>query len=152
MVNIDKAIDVIDRYINMPGGLLECLHGLQAVFGYVPKESINDIAEGFNISRAEVHGVISYYHDFKTSPRGRKVVRVCQAEACQAMGSRALTKRVEDLLGRKIGETGDDGAYSLEAVYCFGNCSLSPNVEIDGKLHPRVKSDNFEKLVKGGGA
>ena len=152
MVNIDKAIDVIDRYINMPGGLLECLHGLQAVFGYVPKESINDIAEGFNISRAEVHGVISYYHDFKTSPRGKKVVRVCQAEACQAMGSRALTKRVEDLLGIKIGETRDDGAYSLEAVYCFGNCSLSPNVEIDGKLHARVNSDNFEKLVKGGGA
>lgn len=151
MVDINKAVEVINRYKNLPGGLLECLHGLQAVFGFVPKETIDDIAEGFNISRAEVHGVISYYHDFKTSPNGRKVVRICQAEACQAMGSRDLTKRIEGLLGINVGETSDDGSYSLEAVYCFGNCALSPNIEIDGRLHARANSDNFEKLVKGDG-
>lgn len=149
MIDIDTSIQVINRYKNIKGGLLECLHALQEVFGYVPKETIDHIAEGFNISRAEVHGVISYYHDFKTSPRGRKVVRICQAEACQAMGSRELTHKVEELLGIKMGETGKDGAYSLEAVYCFGNCALSPNLEIDGKLHARVSLDNFEKLVKG---
>lgn len=149
MVEIDKAIEVIKRYQNTPGGLLECLHGLQKVYGFVPKETIDDIAEGFNISRAEVHGVISYYHDFKTTPRGRKVVRICQAEACQAMGSRDLTARVEELLAIKVGETRNDGAYSLEAVYCFGNCALSPNLEIDGKLHARVNSDNFETLIEG---
>ena len=149
MENTDKAVEVINQYKDIPGGLLECLHGIQSVFGFVPKETIDDIADGFNISRAEVHGVISYYHDFKTSPRGKKVVRICQAEACQSMGSRDLTKRVEEILRVKVNETREDGAVSLEAVYCFGNCALSPNVEIDGKLHARVTSDNFEKLVKG---
>ena len=78
-------------------------------------------------------------------------MRICQAEACQAMGSRELTHKIEGLLGIKMGETGKDGAYSLEAVYCFGNCALSPNLEIDGKLHARMSPDNFEKLVEGEG-
>ena len=150
MVDIIGAKNIIDRYTALPGGLLECLHGLQGVYGYVPKETVDLMADGFNLSRAEVHGVISYYHDFKTSPQGRKVVRVCQAEACQSMGSRGLTDRVKEVLGIEMGDTSTDGEYSLEAVYCFGNCALSPNVEIDGKLHARVSSDNFERLLKQG--
>lgn len=151
MVDLDKATDVINRFKDLQGGLLECLHALQHVFGFVPKETIDSVADGFNISRAEVHGVISYYHDFKTSPQGRKVVRICQAEACQAMGSRDLTKKVEALLGTEVGKTSDNGDYTLEAVYCFGNCALSPNLEIDGKLHARVAPDNFEAILKGEG-
>jgi|TARA_R110002096_G_scaffold257381_1_gene451028 formate dehydrogenase subunit gamma len=150
MTDLTQAADIVERFKKMPGGLLECLHAVQAAFGYVPKETVDIMADGFNISRAEVHGVISYYHDFRTSPSGRTVVRVCQAEACQAMGSRELTDRIVDLLGLNVGETSKD--YTLDAVYCFGNCALSPNVEINGTLHPRVSSDNFEKLVKAGGA
>jgi formate dehydrogenase subunit gamma len=150
MMDLDKARDVISKFKDYEGGLLECLHGIQHAFGYVPKETIDLMADAFNLSRAEVHGVISYYHDFKTKPSGRCVVRVCQAEACQAMGSRALSERVIKVLGLEMGKTSDDGEYSLEAVYCFGNCALSPNVEIDGKLHARVRPDDFEQLLKAG--
>lgn len=148
MPDLKQAADIVERFKKRPGGLLECLHAMQAAYGYVPKETVDSMADGFNISRAEVHGVISYYHDFKTSPSGRTVIRVCQAEACQAMGSRELTDHIVDFLGLDVGDTNDD--YTLDAVYCFGNCALSPNVEINGKLHSRARSDNFEKLVKEG--
>ena len=148
MADLDEAKEIIGRYINLQGGILECLHALQHAFVYVPMETVDIMAEGFNISRAEVHGVISYYHDFKTSPGGRTVVRICQAEACQAMGSRKLTDQVKELLGLELGESNED--YSLEAVYCFGNCALSPNIEVNGKLQPRANKDNFEKLLKSG--
>lgn len=147
MIDMVKAQHIVDNHKDLEGGLIECLHALQHSFGYVPKETIDVAAEGFNISRAEVHGVISYYHDFKTKPHGKTVVKVCQAEACQAMGSRALTDHVEKTLGMEVGETTED--YSLEAVYCFGNCALSPNVEIDGKLHARVGQDDFDGLISG---
>jgi len=150
MADLDKAKEIIRCFKDIEGGLLECLHALQHAFGFVPKETVDIIADGFNLSRAEVHGVISYYHDFKTSPGGRTVVRICQAEACQAMGSRALTDQVAKLLGLNIGETNED--YSLEAVYCFGNCALSPNIEVNGKLQARASKDNFEKLLKSEGA
>jgi len=149
MVDIREATDIIDRYTDLPGGLLECLHGVQSVYGFVPKETIDLMADGFNLSRAEVHGVISYYHDFKTSPQGRKVVRICQAEACQSMGSRELSTRVEEVLGIKVGKTSENGDVSLEVVYCFGNCAISPNIEIDGKLHARVDKNNVENLLSG---
>lgn len=148
MADLDHAKKIVEEFEKVEGGLLECLHAIQKAFGYVPKETIDIMADGFNISRAEVHGVISYYHDFRTSPAGRTVVRVCQAEACQAMGSRDLTKRVEEILGLEIGTS--TAEITLEAVYCFGNCALSPNLEIDGKLHARVDKDNFEKLLKPG--
>ena len=147
MVNIDKAIDVIDRYINMPGGLLECLHGLQAVFGYVPKESINDIAEGFNISRAEVHGVISFYHDFKTHPVGRNRVQICRSEACQSMGSRQLESHAKQRLGIDYHQTTDDGNISLEPVYCLGNCACSPSIRVNDKVFARVDQHRFDELM-----
>nr|WP_250646706.1 NAD(P)H-dependent oxidoreductase subunit E [Pseudemcibacter aquimaris] len=146
---MDKAQEIIAEYTSLPGGVLECLHGLQGVFGYVPKETIDLIADGFNISRAEVYGVISYYHDFRTSPAGRKIVRICQAEACQAMGSRELTERVEEILGIQTGKTSENGDVTLEAVYCFGNCAISPNLEIDGKLHARVTGEKAAELLKG---
>ena len=148
MDDFRQATNIVDGFKKIPGGLLECLHAIQDFYGYVPKEIVDIMADGFNISRAEVHGVISYYHDFKTLPLGRNLVRVCQAEACQSMGSRELTSRIVDLLGLDLGETSEE--YTLDAVYCFGNCALSPNVEINGKLHPRVSPDNFEKLIKEG--
>ncbi len=150
MVDLNKAQEIVDHYSQVEGGLLECLHGLQQAFGYVPKETIDIMADGFNISRAEVHGVISYYHDFRLKPYGRTVVRICQAEACQAMGSRALSAHVAKKMGIDVGKSNEE--YTLEAVYCFGNCALSPNLEINGKLHARVDQDNFDELIKKEGA
>lgn len=146
MVDINEAQRIVDKFSKLEGGLLECLHGLQHLYGFVPAETIEIMADGFNISRAEVHGVISYYHDFRTKPRGRTLVRVCQAEACQAMGSRALSSHVVKKLGLEVGQSNED--YTLEAVYCFGNCALSPNLEINGKLHARVGQDNFDELIE----
>ena len=148
MIDMNKAQMIIDQYSNVKGGLLECLHAIQGQFSYVPAETIDNLAEGFNISRAEVHGVISYYHDFKTKPAGRNVIKVCQAESCQAMGSRVLTDHVQKKLALGIGEQNEE--YSLEAVYCFGNCALSPNLEINGKLHARVGQDDFDSLINMG--
>jgi len=149
-IDLDKASEIVDRFKGVEGALMECLHEIQHVFGYVPAETMDIMTDGFNLSRAEVHGVISYYHDYKSSPSGRTVVRVCLAEACQSMGSRELSSHVQQRLGLNMGETSEDGNYSLEAVYCFGNCALCPNVEINGKLHARVSLDNFDRLFKSG--
>lgn len=138
---------LIDEYATVQGGLLEALHGVQREFGHVPPIALDLLADVFNLSRAEVHGVISFYHDFRTTPLGKRHVRVCQAEACQAMGSRRLTRHVEKLLGLEMGQTSESGAFTLEAVYCFGNCATSPNVEIDGRLYGRVDSEKFEELL-----
>ena len=122
--------------------LLQILHTIVGRFGWIPDETIRQLAEELNLSRADVHGVVEYYHDFRTAEPGKHIVKICQAEACHALGSRARTDRIVDLLGLNVGETSKD--YTLDAVYCFGNCALSPNVEINGTLHPRVSSDNFE--------
>lgn len=148
MRDLDKAKTIIGDFKDVDGALLECLHAIQAYYGYVPKETVDLMADGFNLSRAEIHGVISYYHDFKTSPQGRTIIRVCQAESCQAMGSRQLSKHVQQKLGVEFGETTSD--YSLEAVYCFGNCALSPNIEVNGKLHARVSLDKFDLILQEG--
>ena len=150
MINLDKAASIINDFKNLKGGLLECLHGLQHYFGYVPQETIDVMADAFNLSRAEVHGVISYYHDFKNSPQGRRLVRVCQAEACQAMGSSTLTEHMKQKLGLDMGQTDDQGDYTLDAVYCFGNCALSPNIEIDGKLYGRASIEKFDAIINKG--
>ena len=111
----------LQKYADIQGGLLPLLHEIQASLGHIPKESVADIARGMNLSRAEVHGVISFYHDFHDSPRGQKTIHVCRAEACQAMGSRKLEMHVKARLGIDFGGTTTDGRFSLEPVYCLGN-------------------------------
>jgi formate dehydrogenase subunit gamma len=148
--NDEIAESLIQKYSMLPGGLIECMHAIQHVFGCVPPESMNLLAEGFNLSRAEVHGVFSFYHEFRSQRAGHKVIQVCQAEACQAMGSRGLTEHVQDLLGLKMGETSANGNFTLEPVYCLGNCALPPNVTVDGKLYARVTEDKFSKILGGG--
>ena len=146
---IDKArvVSLIEGYANIKGGLLQALHALQKDFGHIPPAGLDILADAFNISGAEVHGVISFYHDFRTVPAGKCQVRICQAEACQAMGSRRLTTQVEELLGLELGETSDNQAYSLDPVYCFGNCATSPNVEIDGQLYGRANEAKIKELL-----
>lgn len=148
-IEIDKAHtrSLIEDYANVKGGLLQALHALQKEFGHIPPTSLDLLASAFNLSGAEVHGVISFYHDFRTVPAGKCQVRICQAEACQAMGSRRLTKQVEELLGLEMGETSDNHAYSLDPVYCFGNCATSPNVEIDGRLYGRADQAKIKEVL-----
>ena len=105
------------------------------------------IAEAISLSRAEVHGVMSFYHDFRSQPAGEHVVHMCRAEACQAMGSRGLEEHARDRLGIDYGETTADGLFTLEPVYCLGNCACSPSVRINDEIHARVSAEKFDELI-----
>lgn len=130
-----------------PGGLLPLLHAVQNALGHVPPGAVPAIAAGFNLSRAEVHGVVSYYHFFRAAPPGRQVVQVCRAEACQACGADALLAQAAQLLGCAVGETRPDGAVTLEPVYCLGLCASSPALQIGDRLHARVTPQQLQQLV-----
>lgn len=144
----DEVIDeCILRYRDMPGGLLPLLHAIQDALGYIPPACVPRIAEAMHCSRAELHGVISFYHDFRTVPGGRHRVQICRAEACQALGGRALEAHARRALGIDFGETTADGAFSLEAVYCLGNCACSPSVRIDDAVYARVDPGRFDQLL-----
>lgn len=143
------AVDVaIARHRRQPGALLPILHALQDALGHVPPDAVPRIADALNLSRAEVHGVISFYHHFRSSPPGRHIVRVCRAEACQALGSRVLEAHAKDVLGIGFHETTTDGTITLEPVYCLGNCGCGPSVLVDDEvLHARVTPQVFDALV-----
>jgi len=140
---------LVGQYTQLPGALLPLLHAIQSDLGYVPDSAVPIIAKGLNLSRAEVYGVISFYHDFKTTPVGRHTVQVCRAEACQSMGSRQLEAHAKQALGIDYGETTADGAVTLEPVYCLGNCACSPSVRIDDAIYARVDTDLFDDLMSG---
>ena len=125
------------------GGLLPALHALQEAYGYIDDRAVPLLADVFNLSRAEVTGVVSFYHDFRREPPGRHVVKVCRAEACQAMGCERLVAELEARLGTPVDGTSPDGAVTLETVYCLGNCALSPAALVDGKLHGRVDAESL---------
>lgn len=132
-----------------PGGLLEILHGVQAALGYVPREAVPLIAEELNISRAEVHGVVTFYHHFRHERPGRHTLQICRAESCQAMGADTLSNHARKRLGVEFKQTTADGAVTLEPVYCLGNCACSPAVMLDGELHGRVTSQRLDELIAG---
>jgi formate dehydrogenase subunit gamma len=123
------------------------LHEVQDRFGYVARDSVPIIAHALNLSRAEVHGVVTFYHDFRHQPPGRDVIRLCRAESCQAMGAVALADHVRSRLGVGFGETTRDGAFTLEAVYCLGNCGCSPAMVLNDELHGRVSAARFDELL-----
>ena len=129
------------------GPLLPILHAINDRFGYVDEMAVPIVAEVLNLSRAEVHGVVSFYHDFRHAPAGRHVVKVCRAESCQAMGARHLVADFETALGIKLGETTPDGRVTLEPVYCLGNCALSPAVMVDGDLHGRIDGARLQVIL-----
>jgi formate dehydrogenase subunit gamma len=144
-----EAVDTVcAAYGNQPAQLIEILHEIQGRLGYVPEGATQQLANALNLSRAEVHGVISFYHDFRREPAGRHIVRVCRAEACQSVGCEALAQHAEASLGIGFGETRGDGKATLEVVYCLGNCALGPSVMIDGDLHGRVDAARFDALMK----
>jgi formate dehydrogenase subunit gamma len=137
----------VARLAALPGALMPILHAIQDELGFVPVEAIDRIAAGLNLSRAEVHGVITFYHDFRNTPPGRTVLKLCRAEACQAMGCRALEQRLQDVHGVAMGETSPDGALTVAAVYCLGNCALSPSALLDGRLLGRVDAARLDRIV-----
>ena len=130
-----------------PGALMPILRRIQDELGWVPPDSVPVLAEILNLSRAEVHGVLSFYHDFRHEPPGRFVVKVCRAESCQAMGGVALAEHVRHRLGCEFGATSADGEFTLEPVYCLGNCACSPAVVVNGVLLGRVTPERFDAAV-----
>ncbi len=132
---------------HLDGALLPILHALQDHFGYVDAEAVPVIADELNLSRAEVHGVVTFYHDFRDHAPGRHVVKICRAEACQSVGGRASEAHAKQRLRADFHETSADGRYTLEPVYCFGNCACAPAAMIDGKLHGRVTPERFDQLI-----
>lgn len=140
---------LIEEHRHQAGGLMPLLHAVQDALGYVPTEAVAPIAKGFNLSRAEVHGVVSYYHHFRSTPPGRTVVQVCRAESCKACGSDALMVEIEQRLGVKVHQTRADGAVSLEPVYCLGLCAQSPAMQINERVFARVTSARLPALLAG---
>ena len=138
---------IVARLKTRPGPLLEVLHEVQDLLGCIPAEAVAPIAEGLNLSRAEVHGVISFYHYFRVHPLGRHVVEVCRAEACQSMQSQTLIDHVKATLGIDFHGTTTDGSVTLLPVYCLGNCACAPAVMIDGELYGRVTPKRFDELT-----
>lgn len=144
----DTALEsALARHRKRPGALLPLLHDVQDALGYVPPAAIARIAQALNLSRAEVHGVVTFYHHFRTRPAGRHMIRICQAEACQSMGAADLTAHAQRALGCKLHESTADGAFSLEPTYCLGLCALSPSASVDDEVHARLTPARFDRLI-----
>ena len=144
---IEDVIAILDELAPRPGPLLLVLHAVQERLGFVPERAVPMIAERLNLSRAEVHGVLTFYHHFWRSAPGQHMVRVCRAEACQSMGSEELARHAQQRLQIRFHQTTPDGRFSLEPVYCLGNCACSPAVMIDEDLFGRVTAESFDALV-----
>jgi formate dehydrogenase subunit gamma len=145
--NAETARAIILERQATPGALLPILHALQEEFGYVHREAEPLIAEILNLTRAEVHGVVTFYHDFRHAPAGEHVLKLCRAESCQARGSDTLAARVTEKLGISFGDTTPDGSVTLDAVYCLGLCSVSPSAMLDGKIHARLDDRKIDALL-----
>ena len=146
--SVDVLIDgLIGAHRNVPGALLPLLHAIQDRLGFIPPEAVARIAKGLNLSRAEVHGVITYYHHFRSQSPGRHVVQICRAEACQACGSEDLVSWAQERLGCRPGETSPDGALTLESVYCLGLCATSPAIQVDDRLYARVSPEKLHLIL-----
>jgi len=140
--------EAVQKFAGEPGPLLEILHAIQEELGFLPPEVVPQLADALNLSRAEVHGVISFYHHFREHAPGRYVVQLCRAEARQSMNARALEEFVRGHLRLNFGETTPDGRVTLEPVYCLGNCACAPAMMVNGELHGRVTPERFGELAK----
>jgi formate dehydrogenase subunit gamma len=154
VIEDEEMSAVIAPLKDMPGALLPILHALQDRFGHVPEDAVPLVAKALNLSRAEVHGTITFYHHFRQHPAGRHVIHVCRAEACQAVGADALVEHAKKSLGCDFHETTKDNAVTLEPAYCLGQCAIGPSLLIDDEIHAKVTPARFDSLVKGlrGGA
>lgn len=142
-----RTASVVAAHRHLEGPLLPILHGLQDEFGCVPTEALPVIAEALDLSKAEVHGVVTFYHDFRSHPAGRHVIKLCRAEACQSMGSDAVAERLQKLLGIGFHETAADGSVTLEPVYCLGLCACAPAALVDGEPVGRLDDEALEAIA-----
>lgn len=140
MVDAGRVKEICAAHAELEGPLLPILHAVQAAFGYVPREALPVVAHELNLSRAEVYGVATFYHDFREQPAGQRVVRICRAEACQAVGGRELSERVLKHFGIDWKQTSADGRVTIEPVYCLGLCSVAPAALVDGEPHGRAEA------------
>ena len=143
--NEQIASEIIASFDARPEMLVQVLNAFVERFGWVTEDAVRQLATELNLSRADVHGVVSYYHDFRTSPPGKHVIKVCVAESCQAMGSRKLTAHAEKLLGIEM--HGGTDEVTLEPIYCLGNCACSPAIMVDGKTYGRVSAGRFDAII-----
>ena len=150
-IDLNLAQSTCAAYGNKPDALLEILHDIQEHKGFVPQADLPVIAKALNLSRADVHGVMSFYYDFRTAKAGTVSVKICRAEACQSMGAMALIEGFLAKRGLKLGDTSDDGAVTVEAVYCLGNCAMAPAATVNGKLAGRLSQAKLETLVREAG-
>jgi formate dehydrogenase subunit gamma len=141
------ALAVCARFGNKPDELLEILHEVQHQLGYIPDAALPVIANAINRSRAEVHGVVTFYHDYKRAPQGQHTIKICRAEACQAMGTDHLCQHAERRLRTPLGGTSPDGMFTIEQVFCLGNCALSPAVMVGERLYGKVDAKRFDEIV-----
>jgi formate dehydrogenase subunit gamma len=155
-VNVSASVTIADTvravvaaHGAQRGALLPILHAIQAELGCVPAEAVPALAEELNLSRADVHGVVTFYHDFRREPAGRTTVRICRAEACQALGSDRLVTAAQARCGLAPGETALDGSVTVEQVFCLGNCALGPSVQVNGRLYGRVDETRLATLLGG---
>ena len=143
----DAVESALSRHAGRRGPLIEILHSVQDALGCIPPDAVPPLAAALNLSRAEVHGVISFYHDFRTAPGGHKTIHLCRAEACQAMGVRELEAHVKERLGIEYHQTTEDGRYTLEPVYCLGNCACTPSLRIGDAVYARVTNERFDEIL-----
>lgn len=142
-----RILAIVERHRHRDGPLIEVLHEVQERFGCIPTGAVAVIARGLNLSRAEVHGVVTFYHHFRTRPPGRHVLQVCRAESCQAAGGKAIEAHAKSRLGIDFGQTTADGRVTLEAVYCLGLCACSPAAMLDDEVHGRVTTASLDSLI-----
>jgi formate dehydrogenase subunit gamma len=145
--NADRASEIILQHCGQDGPMLPVLHALQEAFGCVPEAAVPMVAEALNLSRAEVHGVVTFYHHFRRAPGGRHILKLCRAEACQAAGGDALAARAEARLGVAMGTTAPDGSITLEPVYCLGLCATAPSAMIDGRVVGRLDQQRLDAML-----
>jgi len=143
----ERGAEIIAEHAHLEGATLVILHALQEAFGYVPEPAIPMVASALNLSRAEVHGVFTFYHDFRHQPAGRHVLKLCRAEACQAAGGDALAARAEARLGVTLGHTTPDERVTLEPIYCLGLCATAPSAMLDGRVVGRLDEARIDALV-----
>jgi formate dehydrogenase subunit gamma len=146
---ISRVGDILNAHKGMEGSLLPILHAIQAEFGYVPQAALPIIAQDLNLSKAEVHGVMSFYHDFRENPAGQHVLKLCRAEACKAMGADRVADHAQKSLGIEWHETTKDGRVTLEPVFCLGLCACAPAAMVDGKIVGRVDAAKIDSIIGG---
>jgi formate dehydrogenase subunit gamma len=143
----DTVRHIVELHRGERGPLLPVLRDIQERFGYIDQAWVPLVASELNLSRADVHGVVSFYSDFRTESPGKITVRICRAEACQSVGAEGLVDQVQQVFGTKIGRSTPDGSVQLEQVFCLGNCALAPAVQINGGTHGKVDRDRLVRLV-----